>query len=174
MFFIYIFCLPLPVPPLFRTLPFVVPFCQTNVCHRLDNCGNCPSTRPERRRAKSECWQSRRVEFSYFALCLCGCVLPVGFSAYPTIRTKKRASGVGHRPFAQKNVLQSSGKSRRTGKGNETIEKTRKNSSYLLCQHSDFGADDAAGCAERDGRQSSKAAQAKRCPQPRRNRQSYV
>ena len=27
VFFIYIFCLPLPVPPLFRTLPFVVPPC---------------------------------------------------------------------------------------------------------------------------------------------------
>ena len=62
--------------------------------------------------------------------------LPADFSAYPT----KRASG----------------RSRSTGKGNETIEKTRKNSPYLLCQHSDFGADNAAGCAERDGRSPAK------------------
>ena len=123
----------MPVPPLTRPEKrrapdnsLCCPLLSDCVCHRLDNCGNCPSTRPERRRAKSECWQSRRVEFSYFALCLCGCVLPVGFSAYPTIRTKKRASGVGHRPFAQKNVLQSSGKSRRTGKGMKPLKKLEK------------------------------------------------
>ena len=53
-------------------------------------------------------------------------------------------------------------------KGMKPLKKLEKNFPYLLCQHSDFGADTAAGCAERDGRQSSKAAQTKRCPDARR------
>ena len=36
------------------------------------------------------------------------------------------------------------------------MKKLEKNFPYLLCQHSDFGADNAAGCAERDGRSPAK------------------
>ena len=44
----------LPLPPLLRTFPLVVPFCQTNVCHRLDNCGNCPSRSRNKGKADTE------------------------------------------------------------------------------------------------------------------------
>ena len=120
------------------------------VCHSLDNCGNCPSTRPERRRAKSECWQSRHGEFVYFALCLCICIFTYFCLFLRYTRAEKCASSVVYP------TRRTSGRSRITGKGNETIEKTRKNFPYLLCQHSDFGADTAEGCAKRDGRSPAK------------------
>ena len=41
-------------------------------------------------------------------------------------------------------------------KGMKPLKKLEKNFPYLLCQHSDFGADTAAGCAERDGRSPAK------------------
>ncbi len=49
-------------------------------------------------------------------------------------------------------------------KGMKPLKKLEKNFPYLLCQHSDFGADTAAGCAERDGRSPAKLHRQRRYP----------